>query len=201
MTTISTKIHITQLFKEKIKMEIKATLNKPYTEEQRIDFIVNNNHHKGFEIKETETAIEAWGFNKEEELNFRKQTRLEENIILREQFLISGVEYKDILWDSDIEQKLNISIQISQMSDEDTVIWVAKDGVTSLECTKADLLAIGQLLTQMTAYVWQFRNPEIKTAIENAQTIEELEAIEIDYTMPETFKENENMLESEDINV
>lgn len=48
-------------------MEIKATLNKPYTEKQRADFIVENNHQYGYEIKETETALEAWGFTEEEE--------------------------------------------------------------------------------------------------------------------------------------
>ena len=48
-------------------MEIKATLNKPYTEKQRADFIVENNHQYGYEIKETETALEAWGLTEEEE--------------------------------------------------------------------------------------------------------------------------------------
>ena len=47
-------------------MEIKSTLNKPYTEEQRIYFIVTQNHNNGFEIRETETDIEAWGYTEEE---------------------------------------------------------------------------------------------------------------------------------------
>lgn len=47
-------------------MEIKATLDKPYTEEQRINFIVEQNHQHGYEIKETETALEAWGYTEEE---------------------------------------------------------------------------------------------------------------------------------------
>ena len=42
-------------------MEIKATLNKPYTDEQRMNFIVDNNHKLGYEIRETEVALEAWG--------------------------------------------------------------------------------------------------------------------------------------------
>ncbi len=54
-------------------MEIKATLNKPYTEKQRIDFIVENNHQHGYEIRETETALEAWGLTEEEE---QEQERL-----------------------------------------------------------------------------------------------------------------------------
>ena len=40
-------------------MEIKAKLNKPYTDKQRADFIVDNNHNKGYEIQETEDALLA----------------------------------------------------------------------------------------------------------------------------------------------
>jgi len=119
------------------------------------------------------------------ELQKVKEEKLKENETIREQFLISGVIYKDLLWDSDIEQKLNISVQLSNMGEEDTVTWVSMDGVTSLECTKQDLMNIGALLTQMTAYVWQYKNPEIKTAINNAETIEEVEAIEIVYSLGE----------------
>lgn len=47
-------------------MEIKAELIKPYTEEQRLDFIVEQNHHKGYEIRESKLALEAWGYTEEE---------------------------------------------------------------------------------------------------------------------------------------
>ena len=47
-------------------MEIKAELLKPYTENERINFIVEHNHKNGYEIRETETAIEAWGYTDEE---------------------------------------------------------------------------------------------------------------------------------------
>ena len=47
-------------------MEVKAQLEKPYTEEQRIQFIVDFNHKLGYEIKETETSLEAWGYTEEE---------------------------------------------------------------------------------------------------------------------------------------
>ena len=47
-------------------MEIKATLDKPYTDEQKITFIINNNDNLGYTIKETKTALEAWGYTEEE---------------------------------------------------------------------------------------------------------------------------------------
>lgn len=121
----------------------------------------------------------------EQKFQEAKQAKFAENETIRERFLVSGVMYNGLLWDSDIEQKLNISVQVASMGDEDTVTWVSMDGVTSLVCTKQDLLNIGALLTQMTAYVWQYKNPKIKTAINNAKTIEELDAIEIVYDLSE----------------
>lgn len=59
-------------------MEIKATLNKPYTDKQRLDFIVEQNHQNGFEIKETETALEAWGLTQEEQEAKEKEKRIAE---------------------------------------------------------------------------------------------------------------------------
>ena len=40
-------------------MEIKAQLKKPYTNKQRADFIVENNHKLGYEIQETDDALLA----------------------------------------------------------------------------------------------------------------------------------------------
>lgn len=40
-------------------MEIKDKLDKPYTEKQRCDFIVKNNHQSGYEIQETDDALLA----------------------------------------------------------------------------------------------------------------------------------------------
>ena len=54
-------------------MEIKAELLKPYTEEQRIDFIVEQNHQQGYEIRETETKLQAWGYTEEEKEEQEKE--------------------------------------------------------------------------------------------------------------------------------
>ena len=59
-------------------MEIKAKLNKPYTDKQRLDFIVSENHTKGYEIKETETALEAWGLTAEEVAEKEKEAHRKE---------------------------------------------------------------------------------------------------------------------------
>ena len=53
-------------------MEIEAQLNKPCAENQRIDFIVQYNHNLGYEIRETETSLEAWGYTEEEKQKLRQ---------------------------------------------------------------------------------------------------------------------------------
>ena len=47
-------------------MEIKSELKQPYTENERLDFIVEQNYKNGYEIKETENSLEAWGYTEEE---------------------------------------------------------------------------------------------------------------------------------------
>lgn len=73
-------------------MELKLELNKPYTEDERLNFIVENNHKLGYEIKETETALEAWGYT-EDELTQKERERLDMlSLTKREVFLAL---YKD----------------------------------------------------------------------------------------------------------
>ena len=61
-------------------MELKAILNKPYTNKQKMDFIVENNHNNGYEIKETETTLEAWG-NTEKEIQKHNKQNLIQDLI------------------------------------------------------------------------------------------------------------------------
>lgn len=54
------------IYLKEIKMEIKAELLKPYTEEQRLNFIIEQNHQQSFEIRESEDGLQAWGYTDEE---------------------------------------------------------------------------------------------------------------------------------------
>lgn len=66
-------------------MEIKATLQKPYTEEERMDFIVQYNHNQGYEINETEEELQALGYT-EEELELQEKERIQELFMTRSDF-------------------------------------------------------------------------------------------------------------------
>lgn len=54
-------------------MEIKARLEKPYSENERIDFIVQYNHGLGYVIEETETELQALGYTEEEIVQQERQ--------------------------------------------------------------------------------------------------------------------------------
>ena len=44
-------------------MEIIAEIKQPYSSNQRMNFIVKYNHQLGYEIRETDDAIQAWGYD------------------------------------------------------------------------------------------------------------------------------------------
>jgi hypothetical protein len=114
------------------------------------------------------------------ELAKAKEAKMQENATKRDEHLLAGVVYKDVLFDSDTDQKINLQFYVPNMSDTDTVIWFGKDN-QPLKCTKEDLMAIGGLISSLTAQVWSVKNPAYVEAINNATTIEELNAINIDY--------------------
>ena len=68
-------------------MEIKATLNKPYTEEERIEFIVEYSHNQGLVIEETEDELQALGYTEEELAQFERERIAKLKLTKREVFL------------------------------------------------------------------------------------------------------------------
>ena len=54
-------------------MEIKAELLKPYTEQEKINFIVEQNHKLGYIIEEQEDKLVALGYTEQEKLKQEKE--------------------------------------------------------------------------------------------------------------------------------
>lgn len=82
-------------------MEIKATLHKPYTDNQRVDFIVTYNHNQGYVIEETETELQALGYT-EEELDLQERERIAKlNLtgadVERGIYQAKGMDFDDII--------------------------------------------------------------------------------------------------------
>lgn len=85
-------------------MEIKAYLEKPYTETQRLDFIVENNHNLGYEIRETEKQLQALDYT-DEEMSLKREQEFKRQFFqthlgwIRRKVTMSTGEIKDFLCD------------------------------------------------------------------------------------------------------
>ncbi|MCR5265162.1 MAG: DUF4376 domain-containing protein [Cyanobacteria bacterium RUI128] len=168
-------------------------LLKPYTVPEKVDFISFHNGQNDREIFENDVALYALEPDEmvkngeivvnpdydKEVLGRAKADKIEENDTLRDTALLGGVTYNNVLFDSDTDQKTNLIGTIMLMSDTDTVVWYGMDN-QGLLCTKADLMEIGGLITELHSFCWQ-NNAFIKEQIEQAGSIADLENIEIKY--------------------
>ena len=110
-----------------------------------------------------------------------KETKIKENNVKRDEALNGGVTYKEVLFDSDTDQKVNLLATVSAMDETQTIVWYGMDN-QPLECTKEDLINIGGLITLLHSFCWN-KNAEIKAEISEAETIDEVENIIISYEM------------------
>ena len=115
------------------------------------------------------------------ELQQAKENKIAENDNLRDIALDSGVTYKNVLFDSDTDQKINLLATYERLADGETITWFGKDN-QGLTCTKEDLIAIGDLIVQLHRYCWQM-NAYIKHQINQAQSVEEVQNIVLDYSI------------------
>lgn len=169
-------------------------------ENERMDFIVNYNHNLGYTIHENNNENKIWALLPNEiwnevqnapindanyntrTLNEAKTNKLNENIKKRDERLNAGIIYKNILFDSDTDQKVNLMAMASFMDDNDTIIWLGKDN-DPLNCTKEDLLNMGNIIALLTSSIWgnDGLNQQYINAINNCTTVEEVNNIVIDY--------------------
>ena len=81
-------------------MEIKATLQKPYEESERLDFIIQYNHNLGYIIEETETELQALWYT-DEELEAKEKERIGNLTCTKRVFALMlqelGVDYITVL--------------------------------------------------------------------------------------------------------
>lgn len=82
-------------------MEIKAELKQPYTEKQRIDFIVEQNHRNGYIIEEQETKLVALGYTEQEKLKQEQERIALLNMtgadVERAIYKVKDIDFDDIL--------------------------------------------------------------------------------------------------------
>ena len=182
-------------------MEIKATLDKPYTEEQRTNFIVQYNHNLGYEIRETNLALEAWGYTTEELFEQAKQTKYAEANTKAFEYLESGEAVFEYEEGKSIEAtdgniaKLGLYLVKFLMSEDytSTIEWNTKEN-ENVQLNAEQLSYITEGLGAIQSEVWTVKFPAYNARIANAETKAEVEAILINYSVefpPATESEEE----------
>ena len=82
-------------------MEIKAKLEKPYTENERMDFVFQYNNNLGYVIEETETELQAIGYTEEEIAQAERERIAKLNLtgadVERGIYQAKGMDFDDIL--------------------------------------------------------------------------------------------------------
>lgn len=170
------------------------------SEKERMDFIVNYNHNNGYQIHEIMEENKIWALLPNEiwdesqngpimdstyeqrMLEEAKNIKLNENIKKRDERLNAGIIYKNILFDSDTDQKVNLMAMANFMDENDTIIWLGKNN-EMLQCTKEDLINIGNIIAQLTSSIWgsDGLNQYYISTINDCTTVEQVNNIVIDY--------------------
>ena len=166
-------------------MEIKATLNKPYTKEEKTKFILLQNHKNGYEIRETADSLEAWGKSFKEEFEKAKQLKLTENDnkskLARTQqefsLIINNIE---LFFDTtrETQQDLTTAKDFLSSGAEKYDWWDNKGTYFAFTDVEQILQVSIAFMEKANIYsIWAY----FKNLIDNAQTKEELENIDINY--------------------
>ncbi|WP_086226679.1 DUF4376 domain-containing protein [Campylobacter devanensis] len=159
-------------------MEVKATLKKPFSEEEMLSFIVENNHLKGWQINETDSELQALGYS---DLEIAKGNKLSEIANLKATKLLT-LNYQGNEYQIDSDSKINISGKISQIllssssgQDIGAINWITKDNKV-VSFSKEEFMAFGVAVAAHTEMIL-FKHDQLRTAVNNATSIDEIKAI------------------------
>lgn len=158
---------------------------------------------KGLEILETERPIVLsddckqflWGDTPEQaakELARAKAAKIEENQTAYEAALKAGVTFKDELFDCDTLAAVRVMGQMAAtqamiIEEEPAIDWFDYN-YKPVALTIPEFMELAALITLNTRRI-ETINSSIHTAIEAAQSLEDLEAIEVSYVVPEEDEE------------
>lgn len=175
-------------------MEIKAELLKPYTEQEKLTFIVEQNHQLGYIVEEQEDKLVAFGYTEQEKLQQAKEIRLKE-------ILDKAYEYENktglVSFNGRISetqtQVLHTEL-FNQSKFFQMVIGFSQGVLTGdqLYNTKEDInvsinaeeaQAIYFAIKNATEKLWTVDYLYYKNLIEQAKTVEDVESVEVDYTV------------------
>lgn len=167
-------------------MIVVAELKKPCSDKARADFIVENNHHKGYQIKETETKIQALDYDDSEKFENAKNAKLAELTAITSKFDNQFVNNEMIIKSSlgftinaDLRSQNNLRGLIA-VGVEPVNFVTADNSVQSLTLEQLNVLLKESIENGKKLYEtkWKYRD-----MILNSSSTEELNTIEFKFTM------------------
>lgn len=166
-------------------MELKAKLNKPFTYEAGFQFSAQ---YMTCDIRETEEALEAWGFTQEEELARMKNDKYLENdekakeARYNQEFTIT-VQSRICTFDTSAQTQADLLTAFAVCSTGETYNgWVTNNGV-ELDLTLEDVALISNTFKELSNVYGKWN--QFKELIDAAQTVADVQAIDIDYNESE----------------
>ena len=186
-------------------------LDKPYSDKQRADFIVEHNHNNGLTIQETDTALyalEAWELlegdtvidNTEsyeaEQLAIAKESKVQEATDKAYSFeekdaliTVSATNFKTrssgtYHIEGNLTNNIKMTAYAQALGDTDVVPWNTKENVNIL-LNKTACETLTSLMSQLNAKLWTVDFPTYLAQIDAAQTADEVNAINIEYQNPQ----------------
>ena len=168
-------------------MKIKAELLKPYTENERMNFIVEQNHKLGYTIEEADDALLAWGKSDEEILEQAKFEKQAENTTKAKDAVENGyVTFKDAQFETNAQTVGDLTATMlmlqAQQDPDATYLWLSKDDQV-VKLTVEDFGTLGGLIAEYKNTIWQEKYINYKTQIEQAQTVDAVNNINLDYAL------------------
>ena len=121
-----------------------------------------------------------------EALILAKEQKQKENTALAKQAVENGyVDFKGAQFETNAQTvgDLTASMLLVQQAGLESYSWLTKDDKV-VELTLEDFGTLGGLIAQYKAGIWNGKYLNFKTQIENAETIEEVNNIELNYDIP-----------------
>lgn len=167
-------------------MIVVAELKKPCTDKARADFIVENSHQKGYQIKETKTKIQALDYDETERFENAKAEKLAELTAITSKF-----DNQLVNTDMIIKSSLGFTIN-ADLRSQNNLRGLIAVGVEPVNFVTADnsvkSLSIEQLNALLNETIKNGENLyktkwELRNRILNSSSVEELNSIKFNFVM------------------
>ena len=156
------------------------------TKEELDNKLVLMNYDTIEETEENYVLINGAYLLESEVLEIIKNDKQKENTTLAKNAVENGyVDFKGAQFETNAQTvgDLTASMLLVQQAGLESYSWLTKDDKV-VELTLEDFGTLGGLIAQYKAGVWNEKYLNFKTQIENAETIEEVNNIELNYDIP-----------------